>query len=82
MASLRSGRKGRRISRPPGPNPSEAFKTRKVKVYLVIDADKAGGEGSRVITDLFPESRSSCPAKDDPTEDMDLTNFMKGRKME
>jgi DNA primase len=46
-------------------------------VYLVLDADKAGGEGSRVIADLFLKAGLPVPLKLILPPGMDLTDYMK-----
>lgn len=46
-------------------------------VYLVLDADKAGGEGSLVIADLFLKARLPVPLKLILPPGMDLTDYMK-----
>jgi hypothetical protein len=51
-------------------------------VYLVLDADKAGGEGSLVIADLFLKAGLPVPLKLILPPGMDLTDFMKEGKME
>jgi len=50
------------------------------KVYLVMDADKAGGEGERVIADLFLKAGLPVPLKLVLPPGMDLTDFMKEGK--
>ena len=47
------------------------------RVYLVLDADKAGGEGSLVIADLFLKARLPVPLKLILPPGMDLTDYMK-----
>jgi hypothetical protein len=49
-------------------------------VYLVLDADKAGGEGSLVIADLFLKAGLPVPLKLILPPGMDLTDFMKEGK--
>jgi len=51
-------------------------------VYLVLDADKAGGEGSRVIADLFLKAGLPVPLKLILPPGMDLTDYMKEGKKE
>jgi len=51
-------------------------------VYLVLDADKAGGEGSRVIADLFLKAGLPVPLKLILPPGMDLTDYMKEGKNE
>jgi len=46
-------------------------------VYLVMDADKAGEEGSRIIADLFLKAGLPVPLKLILPAGMDLTDFMK-----
>ena len=50
------------------------------RVYLVMDADKAGGEGERVIADLFLKAGLPVPLKLILPPGMDLTDFMKEGK--
>jgi len=50
-------------------------------VYLVLDADKAGGEGSLVIADLFLKAGLPVPLKLVLPPGMDLTDFMKEGKI-
>lgn len=50
-------------------------------VYLVLDADKAGGEGSLVIADLFLKAGLLVPLKLVLPPGMDLTDFMKEEKI-
>jgi 5S rRNA maturation endonuclease (ribonuclease M5) len=50
------------------------------RVYLVLDADKAGAEGSRVIADLFLKAGLPVPLRMILPAGMDLTDFMKGGK--
>ncbi len=50
------------------------------KVYLVLDADKAGGEGSLVIADMFLKAGLPVPLKLILPPGMDLTDFMKEGK--
>jgi DNA primase len=47
------------------------------KVYLVLDADKAGGEGSLVIADMFLKAGLPVPLKLILPPGMDLTDYMK-----
>jgi len=47
-------------------------------VYLVLDADKAGAEGSLVIADLFLKVGLPVPLQMILPSGMDLTDFMKG----
>jgi hypothetical protein len=47
------------------------------RVYLVLDADKAGGEGSLVIADLFLKAGLPVPLRMILPAGMDLTDFMK-----
>ena len=47
-------------------------------VYLVLDADKAGAEGSLVIADLFLKAGLPVPLQMILPQGMDLTDFMKG----
>lgn len=47
------------------------------RVYLVMDADKAGAEGSRVIADLFLKAGLPVPLQMILPSGMDLTDFMK-----
>ena len=49
-------------------------------VYLVLDADKAGGEGSRVIADLFLKAGLPVPLKLILPPGMDLTDYMREGK--
>ena len=51
-------------------------------VYLVMDADKAGGEGSRIIADLFLKAGLPVPLKLVLPPGMDLTDFMKEGRVE
>jgi DNA primase len=51
-------------------------------VYLVLDADKAGGEGELVIAGLFQKAGLPIPLKLILPPGMDLTDFMKEGKME
>ena len=51
-------------------------------VYLVMDADKAGGEGSRIIADLFLKAGLPGPLKMVLPPGMDLTDFMKEGRVE
>ena len=46
-------------------------------VYLVLDADKAGGEGALVIADMFLKAGLPVPLKLVLPPGMDLTDFMK-----
>jgi hypothetical protein len=46
-------------------------------VYLVMDADKAGEEGSRIIADLFLKAGLPVPLKLILPAGMDLTDYMK-----
>ena len=46
-------------------------------VYLVMDADKAGSEGSLVIADMFLKAGLPVPLKLILPLGMDLTDFMK-----
>lgn len=46
-------------------------------VYLVMDADKAGEEGSRIIADLFLKAGLPVPLKLILPPGMDLTDFLK-----
>jgi len=46
-------------------------------VILVLDADKAGGEGERVIADLFLKAGLPVPLKLVLPPGMDLTDYMK-----
>ncbi|MDZ4242249.1 MAG: CHC2 zinc finger domain-containing protein [Candidatus Omnitrophota bacterium] len=50
------------------------------RVYLVLDADKAGGEGSLVIADLFLKAGLPVPLKLILSPGMDLTDYMKDGK--
>jgi len=50
-------------------------------VYLVMDADKAGGEGERVIADMFLKAGLPVPLKLILPLEMDLTDFMKEGKI-
>jgi hypothetical protein len=52
------------------------------RVYLVLDADKAGGEGSLTIVDLFLKAGLPVPLQMILPPGMDLTDFMKGGKTE
>jgi len=47
------------------------------RVYLVMDADKAGGEGELVIADLFLKAGLPVPLKLILPPGMDLTDYMK-----
>lgn len=47
------------------------------RAYLVMDADKAGEEGERVIADLFQKAGLPVPLKLILPPGMDLTDFMK-----
>jgi len=47
------------------------------KIYLVMDADKAGEDGSRVIADLFLKAGLLVPLKLVLPPGMDLTDYMK-----
>jgi len=47
------------------------------RVFLVMDADKAGGEGSRIIADLFLKAGLPVPLKLILPPGMDLTEYMK-----
>ena len=49
-------------------------------VYLVLDADKAGGEGALVIADMFLKAGLPVPLKLILPPGMDLTDYMKGGK--
>jgi len=51
-------------------------------VYLVMDADKAGEEGSRIIADLFQKAGLPVPLKMILPPGMDLTDFMKDERVE
>jgi DNA primase len=51
-------------------------------VYLVLDADKAGAEGSLTIADLFLKAGLPVPLKLAIPSGKDLTDFMKGGKTE
>jgi len=46
-------------------------------VYLVLDADKAGDDGSRVIADLFLKAGLPVPLRITLPPGMDLTEYMK-----
>lgn len=50
------------------------------RVYLVMDADKAGEEGSLVIADLFLKAGLPIPLKILLPPGMDLTDYMKREK--
>ena len=52
------------------------------RVYLVMDADKAGAEGSLTIADLFLKAGLPVPLQMIIPPGMDLTDFMKGGKTE
>jgi hypothetical protein len=52
------------------------------RVYLVLDADKAGADGSLVIADLFLKAGFPVPLKLILSPGMDLTDFMKEGKKE
>ena len=52
------------------------------RVYLVLDADKAGGEGSLVIADLFLKAGLPVPLRMILPAGMDLTDFMKDGRTE
>ena len=47
-------------------------------VYLVLDADKAGGEGALVIADMFLKAGLPVPLKLVLPPGMDLTDYMRG----
>jgi len=47
-------------------------------VILVLDADEAGGEGSRAIAGLFLKAGLLCPRRLVLPEGMDLSDYMKG----
>ena len=47
------------------------------RVYLLLDADKAGGEGSLVIADLFLKAGLPVPLRMILPAGMDLTDFMR-----
>lgn len=49
-------------------------------VYLALDADKAGGDGSRIIADLFLKAGLPIPLKLPIPAGMDLTEYMKEGK--
>lgn len=51
-------------------------------VYLVLDADKAGGEGSLIIADLFLKAGLPVPLRIILPPGTDLTDFMKDGMME
>ena len=51
-------------------------------VYLVLDADKAGGEGALVIADMFLKAGLPVPLKLILPPGMDLTDYMKEGKKE
>lgn len=52
------------------------------RVYLVLDADKAGDDGSRVIAGLFRKAGLPVPLKITLPPGMDLTDYMRGVKTE
>ena len=47
------------------------------RAYLVMDADKAGAEGSRIIADLFQKAGLPVPLQMILPPGMDLTDYMK-----
>ncbi len=47
------------------------------RVYLVMDADKAGVEGSRIVADLFQKAGLPVPLQMILPPGMDLTDYMK-----
>ena len=49
----------------------------KSRVYIVMDADKAGVEGSRIIADLFQKAGLPVPLQMILPLGMDLTDYMK-----
>jgi len=51
-------------------------------VYLVMDADKAGEEGSRIIADMFLKAGLPVPLRITLPPGMDLTDFMRDGRME
>jgi DNA primase len=52
------------------------------RAYLVMDADKAGAEGSRIIADLFQKAGLPVPLQMILPPGMDLTDYMKEGKTE
>jgi hypothetical protein len=52
------------------------------RVYLALDADKAGAEGSLVIADLFLKAGLPVPLRMVLPQGMDLTDFTKDGRME
>ena len=52
------------------------------RAYLVMDADKAGVEGSRIIADLFQKAGLPVPLQMILPPGMDLTDFMKDGRRE
>ena len=52
------------------------------RAYLVMDADKAGVEGSRIIADLFQKAGLPVPLQMILPPGMDLTDFMKDERVE
>jgi len=49
----------------------------KSRIYMVMDADKAGVEGSRIIADLFQKAGLPVPLQMILPPGMDLTDYMK-----
>lgn len=50
-------------------------------VYLVLDADKAGEAGTRIIADLFQKAGLPLPLKLAIPEGKDLSEYMKGKDL-